>query len=301
MRKEDSGMQLSYLRIHLAVILFGFTAILGNLIQLSALVIVWWRVGITSLSLVAMAPVLKSVKALSKKQLCTYMLIGCLIGLHWITFYGSVKLSNASICLVCMSTTSLFTSFTEPFFVRRRIYTAEVISAAIIIPAMILIVANLDGSYIYGVISGLISAFLAAIFSVLNKVNIKGSDAYTISFTEMGSAWGMISVMLLLLALTGNFPEVFLPVDMANWLYLLGLSLVCTTFAHILTLQALTKLSAFTANMVINLEPVYGILLAALILEEHHNLNNQFYSGAGMIVATVLLYPIITTRLNKGT
>jgi drug/metabolite transporter (DMT)-like permease len=300
MRKEDSEMQLSYLRIHLAVILFGFTAILGNLIQMSALMIVWWRVGITSVSLMAIAPVLKSLKELSKKQLRTYMLIGCLIGLHWITFYGSVKLSNASICLVCMSTTSLFTSFTEPFFVRRRINTAEVISAAIIIPAMILIVANLEGSYIYGVISGLISAFLAAIFSVLNKVNIKGSDAYTISFTEMGSAWGMISVMLLILALTGDFPEVFLPVDMANWLYLLILSLACTTFAHILTLQALTKLSAFTANMVINLEPVYGILLAALILGEHHDMNYQFYLGAGMILVTVLLYPIIASRLNKG-
>jgi drug/metabolite transporter (DMT)-like permease len=299
MRKEDSEMQLSYLRIHLAVILFGITAILGNLIQMSALMIVWWRVCITSLSLMALAPVWKTLKAISEKQLLNYIFIGCLIGLHWITFYGSVKLSNASICLVCMSTTSLFTSFTEPFFVRRSINIAEVISAAIIIPSMILIVANLDGSHIYGVISGLVSAFLAAIFSVLNKVNIKGADAYTISFIELSSAWVMISVMLVILGLAGRFPEVFLPLDMKDWLYLLILSLACTTFAHILTLQALTKLSAFTANMVINLEPVYGILLAAWILGEHHDMNNYFYLGAGMIVVTVLLYPFLAARYSK--
>ncbi len=291
-------MQLSYVRIHLAVLLFGFTAILGNLIQMSALMIVWWRVGITSISLLAIAPVWRSMKLLSQKQLRTYMFIGCLIGLHWITFYGSVKLSNASICLVCMSTTSLFTSFTEPFFVKRRINKAEVISAAIIIPAMILIVASLDGSYVLGVVSGLVSAFLAAVFSVLNKVNIKGADAYTISFTELGSAWGMISVMLGILALFGEFPEVFFPADLTNWLYLLILSLVCTTLAHILTLQALTKLSAFNANMVINLEPVYGILLAAWILGEHHEMNQSFYIGASMIVLTVLLYPILANRIN---
>jgi drug/metabolite transporter (DMT)-like permease len=197
-----------------------------------------------------------------------------------------------------MSTTSLFTSFTEPFFVKRRINKAEVISAAIIIPAMILIVASLDGSYVLGVVSGLVSAFLAAVFSVLNKVNIKGADAYTISFTELGSAWGMISVMLGILALFGEFPEVFFPADLTNWLYLLILSLVCTTLAHILTLQALTKLSAFNANMVINLEPVYGILLAAWILGEHHEMNQSFYIGASMIVLTVLLYPILANRIN---
>jgi len=108
-------------------------------------------------------------------------------------------------------------------------------------------------------------------------------------------------VMLVIMAITGNFPDVFLPVDMKNWIFLLILSLVCTTFAHILTLQALTKLSAFTANMVINLEPVYGILLAAMILGEHHDVNNHFYAGAGMIVATVLTYPILASRLNKDT
>ena len=191
-----SHQQTAYIRIHLAVLLFGFTAILGDLILLPAVMIVWWRVLITSFSLLFFIQFGKNLRLLSSGLLRTYAIIGMLIGLHWICFYGSVKLSNASVCLVCMSTTSLFTSVLEPIFVRSKINKVELFLGALIIPGMILIVNNIEYSYMPGVVVGLASELLAAIFSTLNKINIKGADPYTISFIELSSALGVITVML---------------------------------------------------------------------------------------------------------
>jgi drug/metabolite transporter (DMT)-like permease len=288
----------AYIKIHIAVLLFGFTAILGDLIQLPAVMIVWWRVLLTSFSLLFFIQFGKKLREISGKQIRTYAFIGMIIGLHWICFYGSVKLSNASVCLICMSTTSLFTSLIEPIMVRTKFNKIELMLSAMIIPGMLLVVNNIDLSYMAGVWVGLASAFLAAIFSTLNKANIKGADSYTISFIELSSAWGMISIMLGFLWVTGNQPSAFLPVSIFDWIFLIILALLCTTLAHVLTLQALKYLSAFASNLVINLEPVYGILLAIVILKEHKELNTMFYLGASIIVLSVLIYPYLNKRFN---
>ncbi len=289
----------AYIKIHIAVLLFGFTAILGDLIQLSAVMIVWWRVLLTSFSLIFFIQFGKKVRELSGKQIRTYAIIGMIIGLHWICFYGSVKLSNASVSLICMSTTSLFTSLIEPILVRTKFNKLDLMLSAMIIPGMLLVVNSIDLSYMAGVWVGLASAFLAAIFSTLNKANIKGADPYTISFIELSSAWGMITIMLMFLWISGNQPSVFLPTSIYDWIFLVILALLCTTLAHVLTLQALKYLSAFASNLVINLEPVYGILLAIVILKEHKELNAMFYLGASIIVLSVLTYPYLNKKFNQ--
>lgn len=293
--------QTAYIQIHIAVILFGFTAILGDLIQLPAVVLVWWRVLITSVSLLFFIKFGKSLIQIPKKQIRTYIIIGILIGLHWICFYGAIKLSNASIALVCMSTTSLFTSLIEPIFFRTKVNKLELILAASVIPGMLLIVNNINTTYINGVWVGLAAALLAAIFSSLNKVNIKGADPYSISFIELSSAWMMISLLLGIMWIFGYQADTFLPPNTSDWVYLIILALLCTTLAQVLTLKSLHHLSAFAVNLVINLEPVYGILMAIFILNDHKELSPLFYLGGGIILLSVMLYPYLHKKFNTTT
>ncbi len=293
--------QTAYFQIHIAVILFGFTAILGDLIQLPAIVLVWWRVLITSASLLFFIKFGKTLAQIPAKQIRAYIIIGVLIGLHWICFYGAIKLSNASIALVCMSTTSLFTSLIEPIFFRTKINKLELILAASVIPGMLLIVNNINTQYLTGVWVGLASALLAAIFSSLNKVNIKGADPYSISFIELTSAWVMVSVLLGLMWLFGFQPEIFMPTSTSDWVYLVILALLCTTLAQVLTLKSLQFLSAFAVNLVINLEPVYGILMAIFILNDHKELSPLFYLGGGIILLSVIAYPYLHKKFNPTT
>lgn len=289
----------AYLQIHLAVFLFGFTAILGDLIQLNAVMIVWWRVLITSLSLLAFTQLGRTVLRLPWYQVRAFAGIGMLIGLHWICFYGSVKLANASICLICMSTTSFFTSLLEPVMLGTRLKKTELILGFVIIPAMYLIISDLDGKYNLGIAVGILSALLAAVFSILNKKNIHKADAYTISLIELSSAWVMISLALILGLIAGKPMESWIPLRPVDWLYILILALLCTTLAHILTLKALQHMSAFAANLAIHLEPVYGILLAIFILKEHKELPPTFFIGATIILAAVLIYPTLQ-KSNTG-
>ena len=293
--------QTAYIQIHIAVILFGFTAILGDLIQLPAVVLVWWRVLITSVSLLFFIQFGKSLVQIPKKQIRTYIIIGILIGLHWICFYGAIKLSNASIALVCMSTTSLFTSIIEPIFFRTKVNKLELILAASVIPGMLLIVNNINTTYINGVWVGLAAALLAAIFSSLNKVNIKGADPYSISFIELSSAWMMITLLLGIMWIFGYQADTFLPPNTSDWVYLIILALLCTTLAQVLTLKSLHHLSAFAVNLVINLEPVYGILMAIFILNDHKELSPLFYLGGGIILLSVMLYPYLHKKFNTTT
>ena len=293
--------QTAYIQIHIAVILFGFTAILGDLIQLPAVVLVWWRVLITSVSLLFFIQFGKSLIQIPKKQIRTYIIIGILIGLHWICFYGAIKLSNASIALVCMSTTSLFTSIIEPIFFRTKVNKLELLLAASVIPGMLLIVNNINTTYINGVWVGLAAALLAAIFSSLNKVNIKGADPYSISFIELSSAWMMISLLLGIMWIFRYQADTFLPPNTSDWVYLIILALLCTTLAQVLTLKSLHHLSAFAVNLVINLEPVYGILMAIFILNDHKELSPLFYLGGGIILLSVMLYPYLHKKFNTTT
>ncbi len=287
------------IQIHVAVLLFGFTAILGDLIDMSAIMIVWWRVLITSISLWMLIGFGKMLRDLPRQLIVKYAGIGFIIGLHWITFYGAIKLANASVALICMSTTTLFTALIEPLYIRTKVNYTELAISIAIIPAMILIVNHLDISQTNGVISGIVSAFLAAVFSVMNKKYIKEADPIVISYIELSSSWLLISVILLTMNLFGQSMSPFFPPTIYDWVYLVILALLCTTLAQILTLKALKYLSAFELNLVVNLEPVYGILLAIVILKEHKELNPMFYLGAAIIIGSVFLYSYLNKKVIK--
>jgi len=287
----------SYLELHFAVLLFGLTAILGDLIQLSSPILVWWRVLITSISFLFIVRVAKMFKTVPKKDIFRFMGIGVIVALHWICFYGSIKLANASIAVLCMATASFFTSMFEPLFLRKKFVWLDFLFGILIVPGMFLIVNNTRLDMLPGIWVGLLAAALAALFATLNKKHIHAARPLQISFLEMSSAWIFISLLLPFLF---RMPEIgeFWPAG-TDWIYLILLSLLCTTLPYTLAVRALHHVSAFASNMVINMEPVYGVILAWLILGDHEELNATFYIGTVLIMAVVFLYPVFRRRMRR--
>jgi drug/metabolite transporter (DMT)-like permease len=227
-----------------------------------------------------------------------FSFIGILTGFHWIFFFGAVKYSNASVTLVSLATTTFFTALLEPVLLKRRFEWLEIILGLIIVPAMILIVNNIEMEMRIGVVFGLISALLAASFTILNKKYIVEGTESTITFIELSAAF----IFLCLLFPVFNWIEpvkVFWPGGM-DWAYLLILALLCTSVAYVLALKALNHLSAFISSLTINLEPVYGIFLAMVLLREYRELNLNFYLGVLIIIIAVTLYPIILKIRKKS-
>lgn len=288
----------SYLALHFSIILFGFTAILGAVISLSALPLVWWRIFLTVISLGFFAKLSSIFKQVSTKNILFICGTGSIVGLHWLTFYGSIKASNASVGVLALAATPLFTAFLEPLVQRRKINIVEVMLSLLIIPGMILIVRTLPTKFLDGFLIGLFSAFLAALFSSLNQKMTLFSDAITITFLELGSALILITFAIPFW-LAFNPEEAFIPQGTNDWINIALLAFVCTSLAYSLTLHAMKQLSAFTVSLSMTLEPIYGIAFAWFLLNENEQLTNSFYWGSLLIVLSVVVYPIYKFSINK--
>jgi len=293
-----NNTQKAYLQLHVAVLFFGFTAILGNdkLISLPAISTVWWRVLFTSASLFFLIRFGKSLRTIPRKYIWQYLVIGVIVALHWICFFGSVKLAGASsLTLVCMATGAVFTAIIEPLVLKTKFQKKDLLLGLMVIPGMALVVGNVPFEMWTGIVVGLISAFLASVFAVWNKLIIDKADPMDITFLEMSSGWLFIS---LILPFVIHFDDsiAFIPKGW-DWGYLLMLALGCTTFAYVLSLRALKYLSAFTSTLTINLEPVYGILMAYFLLGE--KLSTGFYWGVLIILGAVFLNPFFSKATDK--
>lgn len=289
----------AYLDLHLCVFLWGFTAILGKLISIAALSLVWWRVGLTCLSLIFMKNLRSNIKEIPRAKLLTYMLIGIFVCSHWVLFYASIKASNASVGVLCMAITPIFTAFMEPFFFKRRILLVEIILSVLVVPGMYLVTQNISSSMYLGLLFGLGSAFMASLFSILNKRYIKNADPISITFLELGSAFIFLSIVLPI-SLYYNDQISFWPQNL-DWLYLIVLSVLCTSIPYILSLHSLKHISAFTTNLTINLEPVYGIFFAWILLKENKEVTPGFYLGVAIILVSVFSYPFLKKLVKLST
>lgn len=288
--------KVAYIKLHIAVLLFGLTAILGAKIQLAAVELVWWRVLITSVSLLFLIQFGAQLKLIPRKYIFQFLGIGIIIALHWICFFGAIKLSNASITLVCMATQSFFTALTEPLVLKERIKGYELMLGLMMIPGMLLVVNGVSQGMLLGIGVGLLSAFFGALFTSFNKKLVHVSDSKNITFLELTSAWVFIT---LLLPFFRNTEIPFLPQG-NDWWYLIVLALLCTTLAFVLALQALEYISAFASNLIVNLEPVYGIILAVFLLKENKDLSLSFYAGVVVILSAIFLYPFLKKKFSKA-
>jgi drug/metabolite transporter (DMT)-like permease len=236
----------------------------------------------------------KKPASISRKQFYQYLGVGAIIAAHWYTFFSSIKESNVSIALVCLSVTTLFVALLQPFFFKRKIVPYEVFLSLLTIVG-IATIFNVETQYTTGIILGLLSALLAALFSLFNARLIKQNDATVISLYEM---LGGVVIFTLIFLFTGKFNAAFFQVSPSDWGWLLILGLVCTSFAYVGTVKVLRSLSPFTVSISINLEPVYGIILALLIFGESEAMNPTFYFGASLILLSVLLNAWLKKRLT---
>lgn len=273
----------AYAELHLAVFLWGFTAILGDVISLNAVTLVWWRVLLTSISLLAFVRLGTIMKEVGRKQALIFAGLGCIVALHWVTFYGAIKLANASVGLICLATTALFSSILEPLIVKRKFLWYELALGIFILPGIWLIIDGVDASMTTGVLVGLSSALLVTVFTTYNKLYVDKADPLRITFIELSAG------TLFLTPFLPFMPGSFMPTAM-DWVYLIVLAVLCTTFTNFLFLRALKKLSAFAANLTVNLEPVYGIFLAYFLLNDAEELTLSFYWGTGLILIAVFGY-----------
>jgi drug/metabolite transporter (DMT)-like permease len=280
------------------VFIWGFTAILGKLISLQALPLVWWRVLLCCATLVVALPAAQ-VFGQDRRMFRRLFGIGILVGIHWLCFYGAIKIANASVAVATMATTSFFSALTEPLLLRRRIKWYELALGIFILPGMALVVGNIDWTMRLGFAVGTVGALLAAVFTALNKKVLEDNPPppLAMSFTEL---FGGLAVTSLALPFALSYsPELAVQPESWDWLWLGVLAWVCTLLPYYLTLQAMRHLSAFTTNLTINLEPVYGVVLAALFFNEHKDLNPQFYLGVIVIIAAVFGHPFLKKWFDK--
>ncbi len=289
-------MKTAYYKMHLAIFLWGFTGLLGKLISLNEGMLVWYRLLISSIAIGIILIWSKKLPKLPFKELMKISGIGIIVMLHWVAFYGSIKLASISIAMICLSSIALFASIIEPIVNKRKFDYTEIIFSLFALGGIATIYHS-DTSASIGIIVGVISALLSAIFSVLNRRIASKYESLTISFIELSS--GLLFLTLLLPLYFQIQPTDKIIPDQMDFFYLMILALVCTVFTWILSLQALRHVSAFTLGLALNLEPVYGIILAVLFAGEGKILNPGFYLGAGIILITVLLHSIYKNRINR--
>ena len=290
-------MKKAFIQLHVAVFLAGFTAILGKLITLHEGMLVWYRMLITAVTLMALLYFKKELQRLSLKNIFKIFSIGAIVALHWLTFYGSIKYSNVSVSLTCLSAIGFFTAFLDPLIMKRRIDITEVFLGMLAI-AGIYLIFDFYPQYKLGILFGIISAMLASLFPILNKNLLKEFSPKTVTLYEM--CGGVIALTFIMPLYLKMFPAEYYFPTISDWLWLLVLSWLCTVFAFILSLNALKKVSPFTANLAYNLEPVYGIILAFIIFKENKYLSAGFYYGLGLILLAVILQMLRVVWKARG-
>jgi drug/metabolite transporter (DMT)-like permease len=278
--------------MHFCVVLWGFTAILGKLISLAAVPLVWWRMVIVSGSLLLVPRVWSGLSRLPRRLIAIYAGIGVIVALHWLTFYASIKLANASVAATCMALIPLFISFFEPFLVKRRLDASELIFGLAVIPGVALVAGGTPHGMHLGLAVGAVSALFAAIFATLNKRFIGDSDTLSVTGIEMGAGALFVTIVA---SLWLTEPLWTLP-SAHDAALLILLATGCTLLPFALSLVVLRQLSTFSTALAINMEPVYAIALAMLLLGEQRQLAPSFYLGVAIILLVVFLHPWLSFR-----
>jgi drug/metabolite transporter (DMT)-like permease len=287
-------MRAAFIKLHIAVLLAGFTAILGKMISLQETALVWWRLLISAIALWILFAMLRKKLVSNSTTTIQLLLIGAVVGLHWLLFFGSVKYGNVSVALVTFSGAGFFSALFEPIINKGRWRPIELLLGLVCMSG-IYIIFHFDSQYKLGIILGVVAAALSALFSIMNKRMVsKKTDGLQMTFWEISGALLMLSLLMPLYIIYRG--DSWMPVG-TDWTWLLVLALLCTVWAFFLQLQALQYISAVTLNLTYNLEPVYGILLAFLFFQENKYLSPEFYVGLGLITVAVMVQ---MWRVKKG-
>ena len=285
--------------LHVCVVLWGFTAILGKLITLSATQLVWWRMLLVTLALACFPRLWRSLAQVSRRDIAVYAGIGCVVAVHWLAFYGSVKLANASVAATTMALAPVVVALIEPWLTGARFERHNLLLGILVIPGVALVVGGLPGDMHLGFWVGVASAALAALFNLLNKRYLGQQDAMAVTWLELGAGFLLLTVVA---CVQGPFmapdePTFVLP-TVQDGAWLLVLAIFCTLIPFIVSLGTLRHLSAFTTQLAVNLEPVYAIALAVLFLGEARELGLPFFLGVLIVLAGVFGHGYLQQRMT---
>lgn len=275
-----------FLILHAIVFIWGFTPILGRFISLEAWQLVWWRLTLIVPAMFIYLFIKNKKNILSdKKYLKRLLVIGLLIAFHWVCFYGAIKVSNISITMAGFSSATLFTSLIEPLFYKRKVRMYELMLGLLVMVG-ISVIFSVSLGYKWGLLLALLAAVLSSVFSVLNSLLSKEISSIQISAYELFFGWMGLSVYLLV---SGSMDANFFRVNNSDWIGLVLLSYVCTTIPFIVAIDLTKYISPYTINLTVNLESIYGIILAMLIYKENKYLNGNFYIGFAIILFAIFL------------
>lgn len=280
--------------LHFVVLLFGFTGILGKLITIEAIDLVFYRMAIAAVSLFVFCALTKRLK-MKKKHIFYLLGIGAVVALHWVTFFAAIKITNVSLALACLSSASFFTAILEPIILRSKWQKFDLM-LGILVVAGVLMMFKVEAGSVWGIVVALISALLAALFTVLNGKAFRYGPPSTVSLIEM--IGGFVCLLVFVLWDKGVLPNIPSNMDIF-WLLILGI--FCTAFAFVASVRVMEHLSPFTVALSVNLEPIYAIILAFIIFNEHQDLGINFYVGASLIFLSVFAKPAWNFILKKRT
>lgn len=290
-----SNNTANLLLLHFIVLIFGFTGILGKIITIDSEPLVWWRMVIALAGIAIYMKWARVSAAATNRAKAGMILTGVITAAHWIAFFEAIKVSTVSVTLACLSTAAFFTALIEPFFFKRKISSSELIMGLVIV-AGLLMIFSFETQYAWGIGLALVSALLAASFTVLNGIFIRTEKPSRIAFYEM---IGGVAAISLYLALRGKIDADFFTMGADDLFWLLILGIVCTAFAFVASVKVMETITPFTVSLSINMEPVYGIILAWLIFGESEYMSWGFYSGAFIILATVFVNAYLKRRKRK--
>jgi drug/metabolite transporter (DMT)-like permease len=286
-------------QIHACVFLWGFTAILGKLITLPALALVFWRMLLVSASLLLLPRVWRGLRALPPALLKAYAGIGVLVALHWLSFYGSIKLANASVAVTCIALAPVFLALVEPRIAGRRLDRGELLLGLAVVPGVAMVVGGVPAGMHAGIVVGIVSALLVACFGAWNKRLVDRADPLTMTCVELGAGALLLGAVAVGLGAWQGEAPLPLP-GRRDAALLLVLAFACTLLPFALSLVALRRLSAFQAQLAVNLEPVYAIALAILLLDEQRELTPTFYVGVAIVLVAVFARPLWQARVRAA-
>ena len=282
----------SLIHFHFIVFIFGFTAILGSLISISSLSLVWYRMLIAVMCLLIILPLLKKKLIIPKSLFFKLLFCGILISLHWVFFFKAIKASNVSITLSILSLGAFMTSFLEPLFYKKKIIFYEVFLGLLVVLGTAIIFKT-QFKYIEGIIYSLISVIFSVLFTLINGKLVGQASSYTISLYELLGGFITLSFILIL---SNDFNTELFVLKNNDFLWLLILGTICTAYAFVVSVDVMKHLSPYSLMLSINMEPIYGILLASLFLNESKNMSYQFYIGFSFIFLAVILNGILKIR-----
>lgn len=288
-----------YLKLHFIVFLWGFSAILGKLVSIPAVEMVFYRSILAALGMGLVMLATKGTFEVSKISLLKLILVGFIVAFHWVAFFGSARVANVSVSLVGFATNSLWAALLEPWFNRSRVKKFELLLGLVVLLGLY-VIFSFDFQYKMGLFLGVVAGFTSALFSVFNAKMVRYIPAFTITFYEMIGAFVGVALFFPLYKVTWAQDGILhlLPTSM-DWIYIALLAGVCSVYAYSTAVELMKKISVFMIQLALNLEPIYGILMAVIIFGSEEKMGANFYVGALIIMSAVILYPVLKKRNDR--